>query len=66
MIQRTLALILITSAFAACGEDERLTKEQLSAEVDPRVETVKRSFADVFETRRHKIRRLTDLIGAVQ
>ena len=49
MFKHTSALLLAAVAFAACGEDERLTKQQLSAELQPQVEKVMAEFGAVFQ-----------------
>ena len=50
MVKHTFALLLATAAVAACGEDERLTKQQLSAKLQPQVEKVMAEFGAVFQT----------------
>lgn len=50
MVKHTFALLLAAAAVGACGEDERLTKQQLSGKLQPQVEKVRAEFGAVFET----------------
>ena len=49
MFKPTFALLLTTAAVAACGEEERLTKQQLAAKLQPQVEKVMTEFGAVFQ-----------------
>ena len=50
MFKHTTALLLTAVAVAACGEDDRLTKQQVSAKLQPQVDKVIAEFGAVFQT----------------
>ena len=50
MVKHASAAIAATLALAACGDDERLSKQQLSAKATPQIERVSTAFGAVFST----------------
>ena len=49
MPKHTPAVLLVALALGACGEDDRLTKQQLSSETTAQVERVTTAFGQVFQ-----------------
>jgi hypothetical protein len=50
MFKHASTALVVTLALAACGDDERLTQQQLSAKATPQVERVMAGFGAVFST----------------